>query len=462
MSGLAFPFVQIAVLFGALKFTSQYIGMCVFYLWFLAWNCSIFLPSAPSVPPSFAPSFPLLLPSSLPPLLPPVRATLGLLVCFSFIAFRRAVHRKLGAPVSIFLTLITVSQFHFLFYASRPLPNMFALVLGELRTSICMTLLILLLSSTSPPPSPHLTLLILHLPSSSSHLSSSTSPPSSPFSSSTSPPLLLLLSPLILHLSSSSSHLSSSTSPPPPLTSHPPPPLLLPHPSHPLPPLLPLISPELLISHLACPPRFSSSPALLAFRFWLLQHHGRFIWASGAAIVLFRSELSILLGFILFLEIGSYRLGVWRAMRHIIIAGALWLSTSRNCLPMSMQHLQSTTPLLFPFLLPSPDLRPRTSLSVSIFLSLLYLLLFFPPSPPPPSFPPLPSSSLISSPPLRSPRFNSACGLTVLGEVVVARGGSPVVQYCGKQEPPLGGILIGHLNHMTLVYSTLSNLVDSK
>ena len=121
MSGLAFPFVQIAVLFGALKFTSQYIGKCVLYLWFLAWSCSIF-PSLYSL-------------YSLPPSLPPVRATLGLLVCFSFIAFRRAVHRKLGAPVSAFLTLITISQFHFLFYASRPVPNTFALVLGELHTS---------------------------------------------------------------------------------------------------------------------------------------------------------------------------------------------------------------------------------------------------------------------------------------------------------------------------------------
>ena len=44
----------------------------------------------------------------------------------------------------------------------------------------------------------------------------------------------------------------------------------------------------------------------------------------------------------------------------------------------------------------------------------------------------------------------------------MARGGSPMVQYSGKQEPPLGGILIGHLNHMTLVYSILSNLVNSK
>lgn len=44
----------------------------------------------------------------------------------------------------------------------------------------------------------------------------------------------------------------------------------------------------------------------------------------------------------------------------------------------------------------------------------------------------------------------------------MARRGSLVVQYGGKQEPPLGGILIGHPNHMTLVYHILSNLVDSK
>lgn len=66
-----------------------------------------------------------------PPPLLPVRATLGLFVCLSFAALRRAVRTKLGSTVSVFLTIITVCQFHFLFYASRPLPNTFALILGK-------------------------------------------------------------------------------------------------------------------------------------------------------------------------------------------------------------------------------------------------------------------------------------------------------------------------------------------
>ncbi|XP_064400610.1 dol-P-Man:Man(7)GlcNAc(2)-PP-Dol alpha-1,6-mannosyltransferase-like [Halichondria panicea] len=61
-----------------------------------------------------------------------VRAVLGGMVCGAFALFRRAVQRKLGGPVAIFLTLTTCSQFHFLFYASRPLPNTFALILALL------------------------------------------------------------------------------------------------------------------------------------------------------------------------------------------------------------------------------------------------------------------------------------------------------------------------------------------
>ena len=59
-----------------------------------------------------------------------VRGVLGLLVCVSFAAFRRAAQQKFGKVVAAFLVIITCVQFHVLFYASRPLPNTFALVLG--------------------------------------------------------------------------------------------------------------------------------------------------------------------------------------------------------------------------------------------------------------------------------------------------------------------------------------------
>ena len=51
-------------------------------------------------------------------------------VCFSLALLRRAVHKTLGAEVACFTALVTSCQFHFLFYASRPLPNTFALILG--------------------------------------------------------------------------------------------------------------------------------------------------------------------------------------------------------------------------------------------------------------------------------------------------------------------------------------------
>ena len=60
-----------------------------------------------------------------------VRIVLGTLVLGAFAFFRGAVHRKFGFRVSQVLAVLTLSQFHFLFYASRTLPNTFALALGE-------------------------------------------------------------------------------------------------------------------------------------------------------------------------------------------------------------------------------------------------------------------------------------------------------------------------------------------
>nr|CAD2177692.1 unnamed protein product [Meloidogyne enterolobii] len=55
------------------------------------------------------------------------RTALGMAVLTSFCCFCRCVETRFGKRVALYLRLFTLSQFHFLFYASRPLPNIFAL-----------------------------------------------------------------------------------------------------------------------------------------------------------------------------------------------------------------------------------------------------------------------------------------------------------------------------------------------
>lgn len=57
-----------------------------------------------------------------------VRAVLGSMVALAFREFSRAVQKEFGPVMTNWLTLLTVSQFHFVFYMSRPLPNTFALI----------------------------------------------------------------------------------------------------------------------------------------------------------------------------------------------------------------------------------------------------------------------------------------------------------------------------------------------
>ena len=60
-----------------------------------------------------------------------MRAVLGLLVVAAHANVRRAVRASaLGAGVARWMAMLAVTQFHFLYYASRPLPNIFALILG--------------------------------------------------------------------------------------------------------------------------------------------------------------------------------------------------------------------------------------------------------------------------------------------------------------------------------------------
>ncbi|KAL5516714.1 hypothetical protein EMCRGX_G002119 [Ephydatia muelleri] len=73
------------------------------------------------------------------------------------------------------------------------------------------------------------------------------------------------------------------------------------------------------------PNTFALILVLLALRFWLLGQHGRFVWASGVAVVVFRFEVALFLGIVLLMELAGGRLGVKKLLLHLIPAGAVWL-----------------------------------------------------------------------------------------------------------------------------------------
>ena len=60
-----------------------------------------------------------------------VRAILGLYNAAALIYFRTCVTKAFGRGAGLWFSLLQVSQFHVLFYASRTLPNTFAFGLSE-------------------------------------------------------------------------------------------------------------------------------------------------------------------------------------------------------------------------------------------------------------------------------------------------------------------------------------------
>ncbi|KAI1752033.1 Alg9-like mannosyltransferase family-domain-containing protein [Xylaria castorea] len=64
-----------------------------------------------------------------------VRALLGLINSVAVLVFKRNLERTFGRSTARWYTLLQASQFHILFYASRPLPNMFAFPLTTLAFS---------------------------------------------------------------------------------------------------------------------------------------------------------------------------------------------------------------------------------------------------------------------------------------------------------------------------------------
>ena len=59
------------------------------------------------------------------------RLILGIFVAASFMKLQYAVRKHGGTSLALIATMMSISQFHFLFYATRTLPNIFALVLSE-------------------------------------------------------------------------------------------------------------------------------------------------------------------------------------------------------------------------------------------------------------------------------------------------------------------------------------------
>lgn len=67
---------------------------------------------------------------------------------------------------------------------------------------------------------------------------------------------------------------------------------------------------------------------LLAYHYWMEQKHSKFIMVSGAAIVIFRSELAMLFGIILLMELFSRRLALSVFFTYAIPTGILALGTT--------------------------------------------------------------------------------------------------------------------------------------
>lgn len=60
-----------------------------------------------------------------------MRAVLGLMVIVTLSLYRKALQSIFGVKFVKWFVAITVTQYHFLYYLSRPLPNIMAMPLGK-------------------------------------------------------------------------------------------------------------------------------------------------------------------------------------------------------------------------------------------------------------------------------------------------------------------------------------------
>ncbi|CAL4123043.1 unnamed protein product, partial [Meganyctiphanes norvegica] len=93
--------------------------------------------------------------------------------------------------------------------------------------------------------------------------------------------------------------------------------------------------------HQNCPSgaNYGLSKTLFAFSAWMEQRHGRLILLSGAAVLIFRSELCLLLGPMLLTDLATKRLEILKFLRYGIPSGILCLGLTIGIDSIFWRHL---------------------------------------------------------------------------------------------------------------------------
>ncbi|XP_069142697.1 dol-P-Man:Man(7)GlcNAc(2)-PP-Dol alpha-1,6-mannosyltransferase-like [Argopecten irradians] len=73
---------------------------------------------------------------------------------------------------------------------------------------------------------------------------------------------------------------------------------------------------------------FALSLVMMALGSWLKQQHGRFIWYSAAACLIFRAELALYLGLVVLMELAVGRLSLIKLLKHAIPSAILFIGST--------------------------------------------------------------------------------------------------------------------------------------